>query len=90
VDPNIFQWLTSEDGFHIIISMNEIEQATREELLRLFQASESMYFDETTIHQSDYKDLDLDFFNEFLRRYMDIHANESEVRNYLKNLHLID
>jgi ATP-dependent DNA helicase RecG len=34
--------------------------------------------------------MDLDSFGEFLLNYTDIKANESELKNYLKNLHLID
>ena len=66
------------------------EQASREELLRLFQSGESIYFDETTVHRANFKDIDMDSFEEFLLNYMDIKANESEMRNYLKNLHLIN
>jgi ATP-dependent DNA helicase RecG len=80
----------TSSGQYYIRSSNRSRQASREELLRLFQAGESMYYDETTIHRANFKDIDLDSFGEFLQNYMDIKANESELRNYLKNLHLID
>lgn len=77
-------------GHYYIRSSNRCRQASREELLRLFQAGESIYYDETTIHRANFKDMDLDSFGEFLLNYTDIKANESELKNYLKNLHLID
>lgn len=77
-------------GHYYIRSSNRCRQASREELLRLFQSGESIYFDETTVHRANFKDIDLDSFEEFLLNYMDIKANESELRNYLRNLHLIN
>jgi ATP-dependent DNA helicase RecG len=77
-------------GLYYIRSSNRCRQASREELLRMFQSGESIYFDETTVHRANFKDIDLDSFEEFLLNYMDIKANESEMRNYLKNLHLIN
>ena len=77
-------------GQYYIRSSNRCRQASREELLRLFQSGESIYFDETTVHRANFKDIHLDSFEEFLLNYMDIKANESELRNYLKNLHLIN
>jgi ATP-dependent DNA helicase RecG len=56
----------------------------------VFQSGESIYFDETTVHRANFKDIDMDSFEKFLLNYMDIKANESELRNYLKNLHLIN
>jgi ATP-dependent DNA helicase RecG len=80
----------TSSGQYYIRSSNRCRQASREELLRLFQSGESIYFDETTVHRANFKDIDLDSFEEFLFNYMDIKANESELRNYLKNLHLIN
>ncbi len=77
-------------GIYYIRSSNRCRQASREELLRLFQAGESIYYDETTVHRAHFNDLDPDSFAEFLHRYMNIKANESEINNYLKNLRLID
>ncbi|MCP5051632.1 MAG: transcriptional regulator [bacterium] len=77
-------------GQYYIRSSNRCRQASREELLRLFQSSESIYYDETSVHRATFKDLDIDEFKEFLSEYMDIDANESEIKNYLKNLHLTD
>lgn len=80
----------TSSGHYYIRASNRCRQASREELLRLFQSGESIYFDETTVHRANFKDIDMDSFEEFLLNYMDIKANESEMRNYLKNLHLIN
>lgn len=77
-------------GQYYIRSSNRCRQASREELLRLFQAGGSIYYDETTVHRADFKDIDLDSFAEFLHNYMEIKANEAELRNYLKHLHMIN
>lgn len=77
-------------GQYYIRSANRCRQASREELLRLFQSTESLYYDETTVHRANFKDLDLNYFEEFLLNYMEIKATEFELKNYLKNLHLID
>lgn len=41
-------------------------QASREELLRLFQASESVYYDEVTVYRASFRDIDLAAFDRFL------------------------
>jgi ATP-dependent DNA helicase RecG len=43
-------------------------QASREELLRLFQAAESMFYDETPLVRLGLKDLDLDALERFLAK----------------------
>ena len=75
-------------GQYYIRSTNRCRQASREELLRLFQATESIYYDETVVFRATYKALNLDYFEEFLKTYMDITASEEELKNYLKNLRL--
>jgi len=80
----------TSSGQYYIRSSNRCRQASREELLRLFQSGESIYFDETTVHRANLKDIHMDSFEEFLLNYLDIKANESELENYLKNLHLVN
>ncbi len=80
----------TSSGQYYIRSSNRCRQASREELLRLFQSGESIYYDETTVHRANFKDIHMDAFEEFLLNYMDIKANESELENYLKNLHLVN
>jgi ATP-dependent DNA helicase RecG len=56
-------------GLYYIRSTNKCRQASREELLRLFQATESIYYDETTIFKASYQDLDIHDFEEFLKQF---------------------
>ncbi len=79
----------TRSGQYYIRSSNRCRQATREELLRLFQAGESLYFDETPVSQATFSDIDLPFFQEFLETYLDIKAHENELENYLRNLHCL-
>ena len=80
---------TSSGQFYVR-STNRCRQASREELLRIFQASESIYFDETTVSSANWDDLDLDYFKEFLFKYLHLKAEKDEFQNYLRNLHLIN
>jgi ATP-dependent DNA helicase RecG len=49
-----------------------------------------IYYDISEVSQANFKDINLEDFEDFLLNYMDIKANESELKNYLKNLHLVD
>jgi len=53
-------------GQHYVRTTSGCRQASREELLRLFQATESLYYDETPLHRLSLSDLDLDVFEGFL------------------------
>lgn len=77
-------------GQYYIRASNRCRQASREELLRIFQSSESIYFDETIMTNSQYIDLDLDSFQEFLKKYIDYgdHGHD-DLFQLLKNFHLI-
>lgn len=86
----IVSFANTNGGHYYIRSSNRCRQASREELMRLFQAGESLYFDETAVYRADLNDLDMEYFKEYLRDVVEINANEAELRNYLKNLHLID
>ncbi len=80
----------TESGHYYIRSGNRSRQASREELLRLFQSSESIYFDESTAGKANYRDLNIDYFVEFANQYLHIPVEEEELPNYLRNLRLID
>jgi len=41
------------------------------------------------VGNSNYSDIDLYFFQDFLLRYFDVKAKENELKNYLLNLHII-
>jgi len=55
-------------GVYFIRTSSGRRQASREELLRLFQASESLYFDETQVRRAGVEDLDPDSIDQFLRQ----------------------
>jgi len=80
-------------GKFYIRSSNRCREATREEILRLFQSSGSLYYDELSIKNANLENIDLELFKSFLKDYLyqsvsDI--NEEEVLSYLKNLSLAD
>lgn len=77
-------------GRFYIRSANHSRQASREELLRIFQADRSLFFDESPVANATYNDLNFEVFSEFLYDYFDIKANDEQLRSYLRNLHLID
>lgn len=76
-------------GLYYIRSTNKCRQASREDLLRLFQETESIYYDESVIFRATYKDLDAAYFEDFLKRYIDITVSDAELKNYLRNLKLV-
>jgi len=53
-------------GVYYIRTTSGCRQASREELLRLFQATESLYYDETPLPRLTLADLDLDAFDRYL------------------------
>jgi ATP-dependent DNA helicase RecG len=55
-------------GVYYVRTASGRRQASREELLRLFQATESMYYDETALVRLGLKDLDLGALEQFLER----------------------
>ena len=57
---------TNRGVFYVRTSSGR-RQASREELLRLFQATESLYYDETPLLRLSREDLDLGSFKAFLR-----------------------
>ena len=77
------------NGQYYIRSSNRCRQASREELLRLFQSSESLYYDETPVLQANLEDLDLNYFKDFIYKFLQIKIKPEETRNTLTNLHLL-
>jgi len=55
-------------GVYYVRTASGRRQATREELLRLFQASESMFYDETPLVRLGLEDLDRDAVRQFLAK----------------------
>jgi ATP-dependent DNA helicase RecG len=81
----------TKSGHYYIRSSNRCRQATREELLRIFQSAKSLFYDEIPINNSKLTDLDISSFKFFLRKYLNIETNnEEEIINYLCNFHLLE
>lgn len=55
-------------GVHYIRTFSGRRQASREELLRIFQASQSLYYEETLVTRADLTALDYSYFEYFLTR----------------------
>lgn len=74
----------------MVMATNRCRDASREELLRIFQASESIYYDEIPVNRAKFYDLDLDSFRSFMREHLDVEVNDdSDIEYYLKNFHLV-
>jgi len=58
----------TQRGVYYIRTSSGRRRASREELLRLFQESESLYYDEMPLPRLAVKDLDLGAFEDFLER----------------------
>ena len=80
----------TKSGNYYVRSTNRCRQASREELLRIFQASESLYYDELPISRSGMSDLNIDRFKIFLKDSLNVNVNnDDELKNYLINFHLL-
>ena len=79
----------TKSGNYYVRSSNRCRQASREELLRIFQASESLYYDELPVSRSGMSDLDINRFKIFLKDSLNVSVNnDDELKNYLINFHL--
>ncbi|MBI4648550.1 MAG: putative DNA binding domain-containing protein [Bacteroidia bacterium] len=80
----------TKSGNYYVRASNRCRQASREELLRIFQASESLYYDELAVSRSGISDMDINRFKIFLKDALYVTVNnDDEIKNYLKNFHLI-
>lgn len=73
-------------GLHYIRSANRCRQASREELLRLFQATESIYYDEIEMARASIKDIDMDYAKKFLEKYYDFKVEDKDLIRLLINI----
>ncbi len=79
----------TKSGQYYVRASNRCRQASREELLRIFQTNQSLYYDELPINRASLSDLDLFLFKDFLSNYLDIIIdNDNDLKNYLINFHL--
>jgi len=79
----------TRSGLRYIRSGNRCRQLSWEEERRLFQASGSIYYDETPISKAPLGSLDADYFKYFLEKYLDISPKEGLIESYLENLKVI-
>ncbi|MDI6735949.1 MAG: putative DNA binding domain-containing protein [bacterium] len=79
----------TKSGVYYIRSGNRCRQASWEEVRRLYQTSESIYFDECPIPQSAITDIDLDYFKSFVKKYIGLATEEGLLENYMLNLKIL-
>lgn len=80
----------TKSGQYYIRSSNRGRLASREELLRIFQSAESIFYDETVVGGSQYIDLDTGAFQTFLQNYVDYSSHgDGDLSLLLKNFHLV-
>ncbi|GAI00814.1 unnamed protein product, partial [marine sediment metagenome] len=79
----------TKSGKYYIRSGNRCRQASWQEVRRLYQTSESIYYDETPISKAPLSSLDMDYFRYFLEKHLDISPEESLIESYLENLKVI-
>jgi ATP-dependent DNA helicase RecG len=79
----------TRSGKYYIRSGNRCRQASWQEVRRLYQMSESIFYDEIPISAASFDDLDLKYFEYFLERYLDISPEKRLIENYFENLKVI-
>lgn len=76
----------TKSGLYYIRASNRCRQASWEEVRRLYQTSESIFFDEAPVARAGLPDMDMDYFKEFIEKFMGIAGYDALMPNYLKNL----
>jgi ATP-dependent DNA helicase RecG len=76
----------TKSGLYYIRASNRCRQASWEEVRRLYQTSESIFFDEAPVARAALPDIDMDYFKEFIEKCMGIAGYDALMPNYLKNL----
>ncbi len=80
----------TNNGKYYIRSSNVCRDASREELLRIFQSSKSMFFDETPV-SAGISEFNFESFKKFIKNYFILEIeDETDLSNYAKNFHLLD
>lgn len=79
----------TKKGIYYIRSGNRCRQASWQEVRRLYQTSESIFYDETPISTASLSNLDIDYFKLFLEKYLHIVPRNELIENYLENLKII-
>ena len=76
----------TSSGFFYVRSGTRCRQASRQELLRLFQSTESIYYDETEIKRASIKDIDMDYVKKFLEDFFKLKVEDENLIKYLINI----
>jgi ATP-dependent DNA helicase RecG len=79
----------TRSGIYYIRSGNRCRQASWQEVRRLYQTSESIFYDETPISAASLGNLDIHYFKFFLENYLNMSPEEGLIESYLKNLKII-
>lgn len=81
----------TQSGLYYIRGANKCRQASRQELLRMFQATETMFYDEIEIHRAEFYDLEISEFVSFVEKHIEISISKEdlEVKNLMRNLKVI-
>ncbi|ABU57698.1 RNA-binding domain-containing protein [Roseiflexus castenholzii] len=80
----------TQRGDYFIRTTSGRRRASRQELLRLFQSVESLYYDETLVLRASLSDLDYRRFTVFFEQsYQRLLQSEQEVENLLRNMRLV-
>lgn len=79
-------------GLYYVRTTSGFRQATREELLRLFQAGTSLYYDETPVRRSQYDDLDAQAIDQLITDVCERGVDVADItpERLLKNWHLLN
>ena len=79
----------TKSGIYYIRSGNRCRQASWQEVRRLYQTSESIFYDETPVSAASLGNLDLTYFKSFLNKNLSIIPQDNMIENYLENLKII-
>lgn len=79
-------------GQYFVRAGTRCRAASREELLRLFQATESLYYDETPLYRTSFADVDIGAVETHVKRIglADVDGDEQDLRVLLRNWRLYD
>ncbi len=78
-------------GDYLIRTTTGRRRASRQELLRLFQSAESLYYDKTVVWRATLRDLDEQRFIDFFRRaYQREIGSDQKIEHLLKNMRLLE
>ncbi len=81
----------TNNGKYYVRSSNLCRDASREELLRIFQSSKSIFYDEASVINAGISEFNFESFKKFINNYLTLEIeDETDLFNYAKNFHLLD